>query len=107
MHWTSRIRKWYSNSNTSDLNRALCILSYLNDEISKIRQKFLNADYPLRFIDSVTKQFNDKLTENSNVEDDYISPLDLFEIKKQAILIEVPYCEICLKSKKPHPVCII
>ena len=89
------------------MNRALCILSCLNDEISKIRQKFLNADYPLRFIDSVIKQFNDKLTENSNVEDDYNSPPDLFEIKKQVILIEVPYCEICLKSKKPHPVCTI
>ena len=39
------------------------------------------------------KQFNDKLSENCNVEDGYILPPDSFEIKKQVILIEVPYCE--------------
>ena len=39
------------------------------------------------------KQFNDKLSENSNVEDDFILQPDLFAIKKKVILIEVPYCE--------------
>ena len=48
-----------------------------------IRQKFLNADYPLRFINSVIKQFNEKLSEKSNEEDDHILPPDFFEIKKQ------------------------
>ena len=72
------------------MNRAL---SCLNHEISKIRHKFLNADYPPRFINSVIKQFNDKLRENSNEEDDCILPPDFFEIKKQVILVEVPYCE--------------
>ena len=94
VHWTSRIPKRYKrNSITSDLNRALRISSCLKDEISKIRKKFLNADYPLRFINSVIKQFNDKLSEKSNEEDDYILPPDFFEMKKQVILIEVPYCE--------------
>ena len=41
----------------------------------------------------VIKQFNDKLGEKSNEEVDYILPLDFYEIKKQVILIEVPYCE--------------
>ena len=82
VHWTSRISKRYKrNSITSDLNRALRISSCPNDEISKIRQKFLNADYPLRFINSVMKQFNDKLSEKPNKEDDYILPPDFFEIK--------------------------
>ena len=71
VHWTSRIPKQYKrNSITSDLNRVLHISSCLKDEISKIRHKFLNADYPFRFINSVIKQFNDKLSEKSNKEGD-------------------------------------
>ena len=50
----------------------------------------MNVDYPLRFINSVMKQFNDKLSEKSNEEDDYILPP---EIKKQGILFEVLYCK--------------
>ena len=76
---------------------SLCILSSIKDEISKIRQKFLNKGYPLRFINSVIKQFSDKLNEKSNEEDDYILPPDFFEIKKQVVLIEIIYCE-----KKKH-----
>ena len=80
VHWTSRIPKWYKrNSIISDLNRTLHILSCLKDEISRIRKKFLNAGYPLRFINSVVKQFNDKLSEKSNEEDDYILPPDFFK----------------------------
>ena len=64
VHWTSRISKRYTrNSVASDLNGALRISGCLNDEISKIRQNFLNADYPLRFINSVIEQFNGKLSE--------------------------------------------
>ena len=71
----------------------MCISSCLHDEISKIKQKFLNADYPLQFINIVIKQFNDKLSEKSNDEDDNILPPEFFEIKKQVIPIEVLYCE--------------
>ena len=69
------------NSIASGLNRALHISSSLNDEISKIRQEFLNADYPLCFINSVIKQLNDKLSEKSNEEVDYILPHDFFKTK--------------------------
>ena len=94
IHWTSKIPKLYKiNSITCDLNRALRISSCLNDEISRIRLKFLNADYPLRFINSVIKHFNDKLSEKFNEEDDHILPPDFFEIKEQVILIVIPYCE--------------
>ena len=75
------------------MNRALRISSCLNDEILKIRQKFLNADCPLRFINSVIKQSNDKLSEKSDKEDDYILLSHFFEIEKQVILTEVSYCE--------------
>ena len=70
----------------------LRILSCLNDEISKIRQRFFNPYFPLRLINGVIKQFNDKLSEKSNEQDDYILLSNFFEIKK-VILIEVPYCE--------------
>ena len=81
------------NSPISDLNKALRISSSLKDEISKIRQKFLNTYYQLRFINSVIKQHNDKLSEKSNEDYDYILLSDFFETKKQVILIETPNCE--------------
>ena len=94
------------------MNRALRISSCLNDEISKIRQKFLNANYPLRFINSVIKQSNDKLSEKSDKEDDYILLSVFFEIEKQVILTEVSYCEnetvlnmFHLKSNDPLTTC--
>ena len=94
VYWTTRIPKGYKrNSIISDLNRALCISSSLTDEIPKVRHKFLNAVYPLRFINSVIKQFNEKFSEKSNEENDYIFPSDFCEIKNQAILIEITYCE--------------
>ena len=81
VYWTSRNPKRYKrNSITSDMNRVLHIASYLNDEISKIRHKFLNKNYPLWFINSVMKQFHDNLSEKFNAEDDYILPPDFFEI---------------------------
>ena len=83
-------KRYKRNSITSDLNRIFRISSCLNDEISKIRQKVLNAGYLLWFINSVIKQFNDRLSVKSNQQDDEILPPDFFEIKKQVILIEVP-----------------
>ena len=88
------------NSIISDLNKALRISSSLKDEISKIRQKFLNTYYQLRFINSVIKQDNDKLSEKSNEEYDYILLSDFFETKKQVILIETPNCEKSETSSK-------
>ena len=88
------------NSLISDLNKALRISSSLKDEISKIRQKFLNTYYQLRFINSVIKQHNDKLSEKSNEEYDYILLSDFFETKKQVILIETPNCEKSETSSK-------
>ena len=58
LHWKSRTPKAYKrNSNISDLNWAFRISSSLKDEISKIRQKYLNGDPgdPLQFINRVIK----------------------------------------------------
>ena len=55
--------------------------------------RILNANYPLRFISSVIKQLDDKLSRKFIEKDDYILPPDFYEKKKQGILIEVPYFE--------------
>ena len=60
----------------------------------------MNADYPLRSANSVIKQLSDKLSEKCNEEDDHILPLNFFEIKKQVILIKIPYCETSETSSK-------
>ena len=49
VHWSSKVPKLYKrNAIINDLNRATRIASFPADEIPKIKQKFLNADYPYR-----------------------------------------------------------
>ena len=70
IHWLSKVPKRYKrNAIISDLNRATRIASFPADEIPKIKQKFLNADYPHRFINSVINNFH----ENSEEVDNYIT----------------------------------
>ena len=59
VHWSSPISKQYKrNAITNDLNRTADIASVPGNEISQIKCKLLNADYPHRFINSVIKQFS-------------------------------------------------
>ena len=51
VHWTSKIPK--RNAINTDLNRAARIASTFTQEILTIKQKFLNADYPPRIVNSV------------------------------------------------------
>ena len=91
VHWTSKIPKRYKrNAINADLNRAARIASTFTEEIPTIKQKFLSADYPPRFVNSVIKQFNEKC--NGNTQDDYIIPSDFFDIPKPLVLAEIPYC---------------
>ena len=57
-------------------------------EIKVIKRRFLNADYPPKFLNSVMHQF---FTPKNN--DSFIIPPDLFEESKPFILAEIPYCE--------------
>ena len=43
------------------MNRTIRIASFPADEIPKIKEQFLNADYPFRFINSVINDFQEKL----------------------------------------------
>ena len=74
--------KW--NSINADLKRAARIASTFTQEIPTIKQKFLNADYPPRFVNCAIRQFNEKC--NDNTQDDYIIPPDFFDISKPLVL---------------------
>ena len=94
-HWSSCIPKRYKrNAINGNLNRAKRITSNFENETRKIQQKFLKADYPLAFIKSVMRDFNNKQINNKHqTEDDSIIPPNLFDIPKPFILLEFPYCE--------------
>ena len=70
------------------MNRATRTTSFPADEIPKIKQKFLNADYPHRFISSVINNFQEKSEET----DDYIIPPGFFDVSKKVVLVDIPYC---------------
>ena len=80
--------RYKSNATISDLNRARRIASFPADEIPKIKQKFLNADYPYRFINSVNNSFLEK----SVGSDDCIFHPSFFDVPKKVILVDISYC---------------
>ena len=89
VHWSSKVPKQYKrNAIISDSNKATHIASFPADEISKIKQKFLNADYPYGFINTVINNFQEKSDETY----DYIIPLGFFDIPKNIVLVDIPYC---------------
>ena len=73
----------------TDLYRAKLIAWNLDNELVIIKKKFLAADYPNKFINSVIKTFIEK--ENQK-EEEYLIPQNFFEIPKPIILIEIPFC---------------
>ena len=88
VHWSSEVMKRYERSAIiSDLNRATRIASFLADEIPKIKQTFLHADYPYSFINSVIKNVQEKSEEI----DVYIIPPAFFDVPK-VVLVDIPYC---------------
>ena len=89
VHWSSKVPKRYKrNAIISDLNRATRIASFPADEIPKIKEKFLNADYPYKFTNSVINNFQEK----SDGTDDYIFPPGFVDIPKNVVLVDIPYC---------------
>ena len=58
VHWSSRVPKRYKeNAVIGDLHRSKRISSTFEMEIKVIKRKFRNADYPLKFLNSVMHQF--------------------------------------------------
>ena len=91
VHWSSQIPKRYERKAiTSDLDRAVGMDSVPGNKIPEIKHKFLNGDYPLRFINSVIKQFRQKSSEK----DDFV--IKQFRQKSSekddfVVLVEIPY----------------
>ena len=73
------------------LHRAKGIATDFEKKIVQIKKKFLAADFPSRFINSVCNDFLNK--ENNHDNNDFIIPPGFFDIKPLVILIEIPYCD--------------
>ena len=87
MPQSSNIPKRYHNS---DLHRSKQISSNFDRGIYRIKKKFLAADYPQKFVESVIRNVQyDKI---ESVEDDYIIPPGFFVIAKPVIIAAVPFC---------------
>ena len=75
--WSSNIPKRYKrNAINADLHRLKTISTNFDKEIYRIRKKFLAADYPQEFVESVIRNFENGKIES--VEDDYIIPPGFF-----------------------------
>ena len=103
--WTSKVPKRYKRNNIlGDLHRSRRISSNFQQEVEVIREKYKKAGFPIRFIDSVIRQFESRIeTDTTNQEEEsFIIPPYLFEenTSKPFILLELPFCESNeLKSK--------
>ena len=86
IQWNSAVPKSYKRNNIlGDLHRAKAISDDFNTEIQRIRNKYLKADYPIRFIESVIRSFKNKDNE------DLLIPPWLFEEKLPSVLIRLPF----------------
>ena len=77
-----------------DLHQAENISSNMEEEIQKVRKKFIKADYPRPFFNSVISQCDNKTKEQQIYnDDDYITLQYLFEDEKPFTLLKLPFCE--------------
>ena len=90
--WTSKTPRDYKrNLINGDLHRSKSISSDYDEEISLIKEKFMKAGYPLRFINSVVNEFQ-KGKECGDKS--FIILTSLFEIAKPLKFVEIPYREL-------------
>ena len=82
-------KRYGRNTINADLYRAKQISTNLDNELVIIKRKYLAANYPHRFFNSVINTFIEK--ENKKEEECWI-PQNFFEIAKPVILIEIPFC---------------
>ena len=76
----SNIPKRYKrNTINTDLYRAKRIASNLDNELVIIKKKFLAADYPHKFINSV---INTVIEKENEKEEEYLIPQNFFKIPK-------------------------
>ena len=87
--WTSKTpNRCKRNTINGDLHHSKRISSNFDEEIHLIKEKFMKADYPLPFINSVVNEFQ-KGKECGD--ESFIIPTSLFEIAKPLIFAKIPY----------------
>ena len=85
-HWTSTVPKIYKrNIIIGELYRSKRISSDFNEEVKRIRLKFIKAGYPFKFIESVIRNFQYD-------DDEIIIPQWLFQEKKE-VYVRIPFCQ--------------
>ena len=90
LHWHSKTPVRYKrNAIIGDLCRAKRISSCFEEEIDIIRQKFVIAGFPIKFVDSVIRNF--QKPQQDKDDDLPLIPPFFFE-NPPFILIELPYC---------------
>ena len=94
VNWNSKIpKKFKRNALNTDLHRAHKIASSFENELTVIRKKYKYADYPVKFTESVIRQFKLKIQrtqETINLPEHDIPPEGG---NKRFIPIYIPYCE--------------
>ena len=92
VHWSSQVPIRYKrNAIRGDLYRSSRISSCFEEEIKKIKEKYVLADFPERFINSVIRNFTTPNNEQ-NCDDVPLIPPYFFEPPVPFILVDVPYC---------------
>ena len=90
-------KRYKRNTINGDLHCSKRISSNFDEEITLIKEKFMNVDYPLHFINSIVNEFQ-KGKECGD--ESFIIPTSLFGIAKPLTFVEIPYCELNeMKSK--------
>ena len=80
-------KRYKRNTINGDLHRSKRISSNFDKEIPLIKEKFMKADYQLRFINSVVNKFQ-KGKECGH--ESFIIPPSLFEITKPSYSLKYP-----------------
>ena len=93
VHWNSKIPVRYnSNALTGELNRAKRVASDFNKELKRIRQKYQNAGFPLKFINETIYNFE-------RGKEEMIIPEWLFDERK-TFSVRFPYSPVNEKFNK-------
>ena len=93
VHWSSKIPVVYKrNAIKGELHRAKRIESYFNKELKRIRQKYRNAGFPLKFINETISNFEIE-------KEEIIIPEWLFDERK-TFSVTLPYSSANEKFRK-------
>jgi hypothetical protein len=88
VRWSSKVPKRYKrNAINGELHRARRVASNFEEEIKRIKTKFVDVGFPSRFVDSVIRDFNSV----PNVEEENIIPEWLFD-DRQVLTVNLPFC---------------